>query len=102
MLTIGEVVQQLRREMDTLDLPMPPQVPKIRGLGGGESRQALLMDATALALYPNVGKRRPGDVNWTTLTGQKCKGVRDDPKSRSESKQTWSKTRARCQPEIKF
>ena len=60
--------------MDGLDLPVPPQHARHpSGNGGGGGRNALLMDAAALALYPNVGKRRPGDVNWTTMTGQKCK-----------------------------
>lgn len=76
MQIIGEVVGQLRREMDGLDLPVPPQHAKYHGgNGGGGGRNALLMDAAALALYPNMGKRRPGDVNWTTMTGQKVRWV---------------------------
>jgi hypothetical protein len=68
---ISDLRQNLKRELSSLGFPDPLNS---NGYHNRYDRQhALWQGAIAAGLYPNVATRKRGEVNFSTMTNQKCK-----------------------------
>jgi hypothetical protein len=66
---IQEFSKQMERELHALRLPKAVSTASVT-----DTRlPGLLGQLAVVALYPNVGRRRPGEINFTTVSGRKCK-----------------------------
>lgn len=71
MQMISDLRQNLTRELSSLGFPNPSIRDQFHNRHDNED--ALWHAAIAAGLYPNIASRKQGEVNFTTMTGQKVK-----------------------------
>ena len=71
MQMISDLRQNLKRELSSLGFADPFRPNEYHNRC--DRQQALWQGSIAAGLYPNVATRKRGDVNFSTMTNQKCK-----------------------------